>query len=180
VKVSDVVYGVATGPERRRQFLTPVGAGVFFGLVAAVVVAGAASDYVLSVPRLLPGAVGVAIGLAVVVAGLAVWVWCVALFWKARGTPVPANPPRELVVDGPYSWVRNPMLTGVFATLFGLGFMLHSVSLVFVWTPIFMVLNAIELKLVEEPELERRLGASYVEYRHRVPMFIPRLRGRRE
>jgi protein-S-isoprenylcysteine O-methyltransferase Ste14 len=31
------------------------------------------------------------------------------------------NPPRELVVAGPYGWVRNPMLTGVFATLFGLG-----------------------------------------------------------
>jgi hypothetical protein len=31
-----------------------------------------------------------------------------------------------------------------------------------------------ELKLVEEPELERRLGATYREYRERVPMLIPR------
>jgi protein-S-isoprenylcysteine O-methyltransferase Ste14 len=40
----------------------------------------------------------------------------------------------------------------------------------------FVALNAIELKLVEEPELERRLGTRYVEYRRRVPMFVPRLR----
>jgi protein-S-isoprenylcysteine O-methyltransferase Ste14 len=27
---------------------------------------------------------------------------------------------------------------------------------------------------VEEPELERRFGASYAEYRRQVPMFWPR------
>jgi protein-S-isoprenylcysteine O-methyltransferase Ste14 len=37
-----------------------------------------------------------------------------------------------------------------------------------------VILNVVELKLVEEPELERRLGAMYNEYRKRVPMFIPR------
>lgn len=90
----------------------------------------------------------------------------------------PFNPPPELVVVGPYAWMRNPMLTGVFAFLFGVGFLLHSVSMVFVWTPLFLVLNAIELKLVEEPELELRFGASYRDYRQRVPMFIPRAPGR--
>ncbi len=99
------------------------------------------------------------------------------MFKKGRGTVVPFNPPQELVVVGPYAWMRNPMLTGVFACLFGLGFLLHSLSMVFVWTPVFLVLNGIELKLVEEPELERRLGASYRQYRRCVPMFVPRTPG---
>lgn len=107
----------------------------------------------------------------------AVVAWCVVLFWRARGTPVPFNPPRELVVVGPYAWVRNPMLIAAFVWLSGLGFLLHSISMVFVWTPLFIVANAIELKLVEEPELERRIGASYSEYRRRVPMFVPRAPG---
>jgi len=128
-----------------------------------VLAAGEESDRTLSLRSLLPGPSGLAVGLLLVIAGLAVWGWCVVLFWKARGTRVPVNPPRELVVVGPYSWVRNLMLTGVFATLFGLGFLLHSVSIVFVWTPLFVVLNVIELELVEEPELERRLGSRYVE-----------------
>ena len=38
----------------------------------------------------------------------------------------------------------------------------------------FVVLNLIELKLVEEPELERRFDASYREYKRRVPMFVPK------
>ena len=41
----------------------------------------------------------------------------------------------------------------------------------------FLVISVIELKLVEKPELERRLGASYKEYRQRVPMLIPRPSG---
>ena len=66
------------------------------------------------------------------------------------------------------------MLSGVFTTLFGVGLLFQSVSMVFLWTPVFIVLNVIELKLVEEPELERRFDESYREYRQRVPMFIPR------
>jgi protein-S-isoprenylcysteine O-methyltransferase Ste14 len=30
-----------------------------------------------------------------------------------------------------------------------------------------------ELKAIEEPELEKRLGKDYVEYKKRVPMFFP-------
>jgi protein-S-isoprenylcysteine O-methyltransferase Ste14 len=66
------------------------------------------------------------------------------------------------------------MLTGVFAFLFGIGFLLHSVSMVFVWTPAFIIFNVLELKLVEEPELERRFDESYIAYRRRVPMFVPK------
>ena len=66
------------------------------------------------------------------------------------------------------------MLIAIFAGLLGVGFLLVSVSMVLVWTPVFVVLNAIELKLVEEPELDRRLGSRYSEYKRRVPMFIPR------
>ena len=38
----------------------------------------------------------------------------------------------------------------------------------------------IELKRVEEPELTRRFGERYSEYKKRVPMFIPRLGRSRE
>ena len=35
--------------------------------------------------------------------------------------------------------------------------------------------NTIELKIIEEPELEKRLGKEYLEYKKRTPMFIPHL-----
>lgn len=171
----DVFYSVTTGPERRRKLLTPVGLVVFFALLLLVVLLSLVTDGALDLPRLLPGALGLVVGVPLFAAGGILWAWCVVLFWRARGTPVPFNPPRELVAGGPYAWVRNPMLSGVFACLFGLGFVLHSVAMVFLWTPLFVVANAIELRFVEEPELERRIGASYSEYRQRVPMFIPKI-----
>jgi protein-S-isoprenylcysteine O-methyltransferase Ste14 len=172
----DLFYLVATGSKRRRVLLTPLGLVVFFGLLLLIVFGSARMDGALGLPELLPGSLGSAIGVALLAAGLVIWLWCVVWFRRAGGggTPVPFNPPRELVTLGPYAWARNPMLSGVFACMFGLGFLLHSVSMVSVWTPVFVVVNVIELKLVEEPELERRFGASYREYRRRVPMFIPR------
>jgi protein-S-isoprenylcysteine O-methyltransferase Ste14 len=40
---------------------------------------------------------------------------------------------------------------------------------------VFIAASVIGLKRVEEPELVRRLGAAYVEYRPKTPMFLPRL-----
>ncbi|MFC1829578.1 methyltransferase family protein, partial [Thermodesulfobacteriota bacterium] len=65
------------------------------------------------------------------------------------------------------------MLTGVFALLFGIGIFFGSVSLLFVFTPLFIFVNYWELKAIEEPELVKRLGQVYIEYRKTTPMFFP-------
>ena len=104
--------------------------------------------------------------------------WSVQNFLKVKGTPVPFNPPPQLVTSGPYAYTRNPMLTGVFALLFGFGIFFGSVSLLFVFTPLFILLNFWELKAIEEPELVKRLGQEYIEYREMTPMFVPRFSSR--
>lgn len=46
--------------------------------------------------------------------GIAAAIWCATdLACKGRGTPVPIDPPKELVVDGLYRSVHNPMYVGV-------------------------------------------------------------------
>jgi protein-S-isoprenylcysteine O-methyltransferase Ste14 len=67
------------------------------------------------------------------------------------------------------------MLTGVFLLLIGIGFAFNSVSLVFFFTPLFVIFNVWELKNIEEPELIKRLGEEYVEYKKQTPMFLPEL-----
>jgi protein-S-isoprenylcysteine O-methyltransferase Ste14 len=96
-----------------------------------------------------------------------------------KGTPVPFNPPPTLVMTGPYQFVRNPMLMGVFLLLFGLGFAIKSLSLVVLFTPLFVLANVWELKKIEEPELVKRLGEDYVAYKQQTPMFIPKVRLRK-
>ena len=60
----------------------------------------------------------------------------------------------------------------LFGQFFGIGIALGSLSLVFIFTPLFIAMNVWELKKVEEPELERRLGEAYVKYKKEVSMFF--------
>jgi protein-S-isoprenylcysteine O-methyltransferase Ste14 len=100
-------------------------------------------------------------------------------FLKAKGTPVPLNPHPLLVTKGPYKYIRNPMLTGLFFILVGLGIGFNSFSLLFIFTPLFIAINYFELTLIEEPELLKRLGNKYYIYRNNTPMFIPGLKPKR-
>lgn len=170
----DLYYRAATGSLRGRALLTPVGAALFWGFIALLVAASLWLDRLLSFPGLLPMPWDIVVAAPLLVLGSFLVLWSVLHFARVRGTPVPLNPPPTLVTSGPYAYARNPMLSGVFVLMAGTGVLLDSISVVFILTPIFVLLNYLELKAIEEPELERRLGDAYVAYRQRVPMFIPR------
>jgi protein-S-isoprenylcysteine O-methyltransferase Ste14 len=102
--------------------------------------------------------------------------WCFWAFtFKGRGTPNPTDPPKELVVTGPYHYVRNPVYVGVvFIFLghflwFGYWALLNYATLAFIGVHFFVV-------LYEEPTLKRRFGASYEEYLKSVPRWVPKFR----
>jgi protein-S-isoprenylcysteine O-methyltransferase Ste14 len=171
-------YRAATGSRKTRNLLTPAGIVFFFGLIALFIFVALQVDKFLDFPKLLPTSLNIIVSVPILAIGLFVMIWSILHFIKVKGTPVPFNPPPKLVTNGPYAHVRNPMLTGVFVLLFGLGVLFRSISLVSIFTPLFILLNVWELKAIEERELERRLGKDYVEYRKRVPMFIPRLKVR--
>lgn len=178
-KVVDLVYRVATGSRKLRNFFTPVGAA-FYGLIICVfVLAGLKVDRLLGIGRTVPPIAGIILSIPVFLPALFLVGWSVKHFIAAKGTPVPVNPPRRLVATGPYAHTRNPMLTGIFGLLFGFGLLLGSSSLLFVFTPIFILLNVLELKFIEEPELKKRLGEPYVVYRTTTPMFFPLLSRRK-
>lgn len=118
----------------------------------------------------------VALGLCLLACGVALLVQTVRLFASVgRGTLAPWDPPRRLVVRGPYRHVRNPMIAGVLFILLGEAALLGSVPIL-CWFAAFALGNAIYMPLVEEPDLVRRFGQDYVEYRKHVPAWIPRLR----
>jgi protein-S-isoprenylcysteine O-methyltransferase Ste14 len=177
-KLIEIFYKAATSSRSFRNLLTPVGAIFFFAFVLLFIVASLWLDEFLGFPKLLPISVNIIASVPILAMGLFLILWSVLHFLKAKGTPVPFNPPPKLVTTGPYAYVRNPMLSGVFILLFGLGILFNSISLVFIFTPLFIFVNVLELKAVEEPELEKRLGEEYLEYKKRVPMFIPRLKVR--
>ena len=59
-------------------------------------------------------AIGIAqaTGMLVAATGAALCLWCISAFaLLGKGTPAPFDPPRHLVVRGPYKFVRNPRTT---------------------------------------------------------------------
>ncbi len=102
--------------------------------------------------------------------------WC---FWdftfKGRGTPNPIDPPKELVVSGPYRYARNPIYVGVMLIFlahflwFGYWTLLIYTVLAFIGVHVFII-------LYEEPTLKKRFGASYENYLKSVPRWIPKFR----
>lgn len=117
-----------------------------------------------------------ALGLALFAVGLLLFLASLRRFaTEGRGTLAPWDPPRALVLHGPYRFVRNPMISGVIFILFAEAFALLSLPHG-IWAAAFLMLNLLYIPLMEEPRLERRFGDSYREYRHQVPRFLPRLR----
>jgi protein-S-isoprenylcysteine O-methyltransferase Ste14 len=131
------------------------------------------------VPRVGDGPLAVAAQLAGVVAlavGLALFASSLRRFaTEGEGTLAPWDPPRALVVRGPYRHVRNPMISGVMFVLVGEALVLLSAR-VGRWAALFAAINAVYIPLLEEPQLERRFGESYREYRRHVRRFVPRVR----
>ncbi len=168
-----ILYNVATGSKRVRNFFTPIGA-IFFGLlIFVIVIMSLHLDRLFGLTDIFPGQLNIILFLPFFSLAFFLIVWSVLNFLRAKGTPVPFNPPPQLVTTGPYAYVRNPMLTGVFALLFGFGVLLGSASLLIIFTPLFIFINVWELKAIEEPELLKRLGEDYIEYRKMTPMFFP-------
>lgn len=168
----------ATGTRKTRTLLTPIGVLIFGVFTGLFVLAAVLVDKGLELPGLLPESARLPISIPVIAAGVFVTAWSAFHFLKVKGTPVPFNPPPKVVNTGPYRYARNPMLTGVFLFLFGIGFGINSFSLVLFFTPLYLLINVWELKHIEEPELMKRLGDEYIEYRSKTPMFFPGRRPR--
>lgn len=96
-------------------------------------------------------------------------------FSRGNGTPAPWNPPKELVIKGPYKHVRNPMICGAIFILIGESLVFGSFPLL-VWTILFFLMNAVYFPLFEEKALEKKFGKEYTDYKNNVPRWLPRLK----
>jgi protein-S-isoprenylcysteine O-methyltransferase Ste14 len=124
-----------------------------------------------------PGDLAVqALGIALLAVGLLLFLASLGRFVReGKGTLAPWDPPRRLVVRGPYRYVRNPMISGVVLVLFGEAAVLLSRSHL-LWALAFLGFNAVYIPLIEEPLLAARFGRDYDEYLRHVPRLFPRWR----
>ena len=147
-----------------------------FVVAVAVPIGLARSNGVRLAPgTVLLGVVAQTAGVLLVMMGLWLFVSSLQRFAvDGKGTLAPWDPPRRLVVSGPYRFVRNPMISGVVFVLFGEGLVLLSRAQL-LWALTFFLVNCIYIPLLEEPMLAACFGEAYHEYRRHVPRLIPRI-----
>jgi len=158
---------------------TVISAGVFVALPLVYAVISRALDVVLGLPEepiqwpanlLLTGVV---------------WTW--GLFWIlwaysalvfiGQGSPseifgYALEPTKQLVITGPYAYVRNPMVFGLQFIFLGAAFLVNSVAGVAL-LPVAALISAGYIRFFEEKTLVKRFGIEYEHYREHVPMLIP-------
>jgi protein-S-isoprenylcysteine O-methyltransferase Ste14 len=91
-----------------------------------------------------------------------------------RGTPLPLDAPRELVLAGPYAWVRNPMAVAGLAQGCAVAVWHGSVA-VAIYVLAGGFLWHVVVRPREEADLNRRFGVAYEQYRRHVPLWVPRV-----
>ena len=113
------------------------------------------------------------LGVFVLVAGGALVFETTARFaLQGRGTPAPWAPPERFVEHGSYRFVRSPMYLGVLLLVVGQALLLGR-EILFAWAVAAWLVFTAFLAFYEEPQLRRRFGESYEDYRRRVRRWLP-------
>jgi protein-S-isoprenylcysteine O-methyltransferase Ste14 len=114
-------------------------------------------------------------GMVLGIAGGALGLWCILAFvFIGKGTQMPLDPPRHLVVRGPYKFMRNPMYVGAGLALVGAALYFVSVELV-MYSAALGVLAHVFVIFYEERVLAEKFGPEYDAYRRQVGRWVPRL-----
>jgi protein-S-isoprenylcysteine O-methyltransferase Ste14 len=114
------------------------------------------------------------LGTLLIVSGAGILTVCFRDFVvSGKGTPNPLDPPRVLVSDRLYKYIRNPIYAAVVIMLLGEALVFAALVLALYAVMVWLVLHVLVL-IYEEPTLRRGFGACYEAYCREVPRWIPR------
>jgi len=167
-------YRVADPASRRR---TVVKTGVQLVAVWAFALAGLPAAAVrverhLGIPRWQArGRTGPAVALFAAGSTLGIAsAWVMAT--EGRGTPIPFDAARDLVVAGPYQVVRNPMAVAAIGQSAGVALWLGSPTAALIPIAGAVVWNQL-IRPTEEDFLRDRFGEDYRRYQRAVRCWLP-------
>ena len=149
-------------------------AGVGFALALILGVAApilALTDVVEPIDALDTTPLHVA-GAVLAVAGILGTLWAQLAMGTSWRIGVDPEERTELVTDGPFAYVRNPIFSAMIPTALGLTLLVPSVVAIAGLVGLVVALE-LQVRVVEEPYLRRVQGEAYARYAARVGRFVP-------
>ena len=150
--------------DRWSYFL--VGFGMFFSIVISI---NFAANGITPLPEPF-----FYIGLAMMLAGIAIRQWAIWVLGKHFSTVVRIIKGHRLVKTGPYALVRHPSYTGALLIMLGLGLAFRTWGGALIILIIFGLAYGYRIR-VEETALKSEFGKEYVEYSKKTARLIPGL-----
>jgi protein-S-isoprenylcysteine O-methyltransferase Ste14 len=174
-RLAESIFRIATGDAKKRWLYTPLAAFLFLCFLSLFFIGAYFTDRWLKLPTAVYMPWNLILGFLLLAPGAFLIIYTWVQFIMARGTPVPLNPPKKLITTGLYAYSRNPMLTGIFLVFFSVGILTGSLSLTFFFSPLCVLIFYFQITGVEEKEMELKFGQEYLDYKKKVPRFLPRL-----
>jgi protein-S-isoprenylcysteine O-methyltransferase Ste14 len=114
---------------------------------------------------------GVMAGVVFILLGIALALWGVLVFRRAKTTILPFRASTAIVQNGPYRFTRNPMYVGMTFGYVGAALLLNT------WWPLVLLplvlLAMVRLVIVrEEAFLRATFGAEYADYTKQVRRWL--------
>lgn len=112
------------------------------------------------------------VGLLLYVVGFCLMGW--ALLTLRRNYQLGGSAPRsedKMILDGPYRLIRHPMYTSALSISLGLALLIQSVA----FFVVFLIYLGLILGLIplEERELRKAYGATYIDYQKKTRALVP-------
>lgn len=183
-----ITFGVRVALQLRRTGSTglhglPPGAGPWEWIAGGMFIAGGLMGGAAPILTLLgildpipalDGRVGNSFGLVLAVGGIALTFGAQLAMGDSWRVGVDPEERTDLVTDGPFRLVRNPIYSAMLPTVFGLVLMVPNVLALAAIVTLFVGLE-LQVRLVEEPYLLQVHGDAYADYATRVGRFVPGL-----
>lgn len=170
---------ISKPPIRLRYFipyfliflLVPVGTYLLGGWI----------DGVLFLPPFPPFPFNIILGISVMISGAVIGIRATRQL-RAMGQGLPWGEAEQkaqssvLLTTGMYAYSRNPMTFGYTLLPLGMGLLFRSIGMAFFIPLIVLGVQLVIIKKREEPNLEKRFGDAYLEYKRKTPFLVPSIR----
>lgn len=97
------------------------------------------------------------------------------LYIRAKETTTTLDKVSEVIISGPYRWVRHPQYSTGILSILG-WFMIWGAINCLLITPLLISIILLQAVIEEKYILEREFGERYKEYKNQVGMFVPKIR----
>jgi len=111
------------------------------------------------------------IGILLIFMSLIIFYISIKQFNKHSEDPVPTTPSNLIIVNGIYSYTRNPMYLGLLLMQIGLGMLLSVIHIVMFTVFTYLILKYFVI-FPEEKYLEDKFGDVYIRYKKSVNRWI--------